>query len=440
MSAPTVTSSATRLLAGVSAGATTTLAEHLAFHGALPRPEGARKGRPGLLVPVVEESGLRGRGGGWFPTGRKMRAVTTAAAARRGAPFVIGNGMEGEPASTKDAVLLTLVPHLVLDGLVLAAQAVGAKEAVIAVHRDSPSVAVLERALDERLAATKDPVKISIATPPARYVASEESALAHWVGDGVALPRSGARPFEKGVGGRPTLVQNAETLAHLALIARHGAAWFRELGSAEAPGTALVSVSGGVAQPGVVEVATGTSIAHLLERCGGATAAPVAFLTGGYGGAWMSGDTLDLPWAPEPVRDAGGVVGAGILVALPADRCGLVETARVARWMAGESAGQCGPCRFGLPSVADDLEQLVRGTATAADLTRLRTRLGVVRGRGACKHPDGVVRLIATALDVFADDTGHHLRGRCVAGGHGGILPVPASRPSPVGKPGKEWR
>ena len=318
--------------------------------------------------------------------------------------MVIGNGMEGEPASGKDAVLLARVPHLVLDGLSLAAQAVGAREAVIAVHRDSPVAPALERALAERHARGVDPVRLSLATPPARYVASEESALAHWVGDGVALPRFGARPFEKGVGGRPTLVQNAETLAHLALIARHGAAWFRAVGDEQAPGTTLVTVSGAVRSPGVVEVATGTPVAALLERCGGVTETPVAYLTGGYGGAWIPADDPALPWAPEPVRDAGGVVGAGILVALPASTCGLVETARVVRWMAGESAGQCGPCRFGLPALADDLELLVRGTATADDVRRLRTRLGVVRGRGACKHPDGVVRLVATALDVFDAD------------------------------------
>ncbi len=433
------TTTTRRLLDGLTAERTCPLAEHRRQHGPVPDLAPGGPGRAGQLVPEVEAAGLRGRGGGWFPTGRKMIAVTQAATPRR-TPVAIANGMEGEPASSKDAVLLALAPHLVLDGLVLAARAIGARSAIVAVHRGSPAERVLEAALAERAAAGGDLVRLSLAAPPARYVASEESALAHWVGDGVARPRHGARPFERGVAGRPTLVQNVETLAHVALIARRGASWFRSAGDPGAPGTTLVTVGGAVASPGVIEVPTGTPVGELLDRCGGPTEPLAAFLTGGYGGAWTTIDLLGVPWAPDAVRGAGGVIGAGILVALPASTCGLEETARVTRWMAGESAGQCGPCRFGLAAVADDLDVLCRAGAGPEDLARLRGRLGLVAGRGACKHPDGVARLVASALDVFAQDVGHHLHGRCSATRRGAVLPVPQARPTPAPTAGKDWR
>jgi NADH:ubiquinone oxidoreductase subunit F (NADH-binding) len=207
-------------------------------------------GKPGALVDELQTAGLRGRGGGWFPTSRKFHAVVESAAARHALSggrrsVVIANAMEGEPASSKDAVLLSHSPHLVLDGIQAAARTIGATNAYIAVHRGSPLIATIDAAIAER--GSLDTVPVELITPPARYVASEESALAHWAGDGVATPVYGERPFQSGMNGRPTLVQNAETLAHIALIARHGGAWFASVGDPAAPGTTLVSVGGAVA-------------------------------------------------------------------------------------------------------------------------------------------------------------------------------------------------
>lgn len=425
--------------------ALTTLAAHRAHFGDLPHVGGPTHGKAGNLAEEADRAGLRGRGGGWFPSARKMQGVVTSASTRRTPkgrqPVVIANGMEGEPASGKDAVLLTHSPHLVLDGIELAARTVGAREAFIAVHRGSPTLPTLERAIRERNPKGRHSVSILIATPPARYVASEESALSHWVGDGAATPVYGARPFEKGVRGRPTLVQNVETLAHLALIARYGADWFRSLGAPTAPGTTLVTVGGAVTSPGVVEVATGTPVRAILDRCGGADEPLRAFVTGGYGGAWASAAALiDTPWEPDAVREAGGVVGAGILWALPTSVCGLGETARVARWMAGESAGNCGPCRFGLPSVAGDLELIADRAASPDDVERLIRRLGLVSGRGGCKHPDGVVRFASTALEVFGDELDRHAAGTCSSHRRPTVsLPLPHGRPSPVAPPGRDF-
>lgn len=416
------------------------LQAHMSALGELPDWGSARRGHVNGLVAALDEAGLRGRGGGWFPTAVKMRAVADSASVRRKVPVVIGNGMEGEPASSKDVVLLSQAPHLVIDGLVLAAQAIGARDAYLALHRGSPVAGLVAAAIAQRSAGASDRVSVQLVQLPHRYVASEESALARGVGGQMSVPVFGKRPFEEGMGGKPTMVSNVETLANIALIARFGAPWYRGQGTSSAPGTALVTVAGAVANPGVVEVALGTPVADILASCGGATAPVQAFLTGGYGGAWVGPELSDLEWTPEAVSAVGGVVGAGILTVVSQRTCGLSETARVVRWMAGESAGQCGPCRFGLSAVADDFEQLALGQASHADFSRLAGRLGMVEGRGACKHPDGVVRFARSALSIFSEDLAAHLRGRCHHRGSAAVLNVPAPAPMPAPLPGGEWK
>ena len=418
------------------------LKAHAATFGRLPTLPAATRGHAGPLVAEIERSGLAGRGGGWFPTGRKMHAVVAAAHKARKDPVVVVNAMEGEPAASKDAVLIHRNPHLVIDGAVLAAQSVGAATVHIAAHRGSRALVDLDAALAAR--GGNDPVQIFIVDGPDRYVSSEESALAHLVGDGTALPVTvPPRVFESGVKRRPTLLSNAETFAHLALIARHGADWFRQVGDATLPGTTLISVGGAVTNPGVLEVPTGTTVRQILGLAGGTTGSVSAMVTGGYGGAWASaGALVDLPWTPDGLRPSGGVPGAGVLVVLPDDACGLVETARVLRWMAGQSAGQCGPCRFGLASVYADFDLLASTRMKGAGLAALRQRLGVIPGRGACRHPDGAVRFAASALEVFHDEVERHKSGRCTAVRRTTILPVPStsSLTLPVGRPGEEWR
>ena len=425
------------------------LPAHLAQFGPLPALMPAADGRPGPLVDEVARAGLRGRGGGWFPTARKLHAVVESAAARRALssgrkPVVIANAMEGEPASSKDQVLISHAPHLVLDGIQAAAITIGATTAYLAVHRGSPLIEILDAAIAERR--SSDAVKVELLTPPARYVASEETALTHWIGDGTATPVYGGRPFQRGVDGRPTLVQNAETLAHLALIARHGGAWFASIGDPDAPGTALVSVGGAVGRAGVIEVATGTPVTELLARCGGVRDDVIGFLTGGYGGTWVPADAvLAARWSPESMREAGAVIGAGILWALDPTTCPITELSHVADYMAGESAGQCGPCRFGLPAVADDLILLNNRTFSEDDLIRLRDRLALIPGRGGCKHPDGSARFIETGLHTFHAEVAHHLHGFCAASSNASnasapTLPVPTPRETPVKRGGKDFR
>ncbi len=415
-----------RLLSRPSgAVARTDLAGHVAIHGALSLPKRDDRSWSDGVLRAVAESGLLGRGGAGFPSAIKWDA------ARRGArrPLLVVNAMEGEPASAKDRVLLSYSPHLVLDGADVAAAVIGASEVVICVADDSgPTAASVDAAIAERTRAGRSRRRFSVARPPGRYVSGEESALVAWLNTRQALPTMRIdKSVALTVGRRPTLVHNAETLSHVALIARHGAAWFRQAGTFEAPGTTLVTVTGAVRSPGVVEVALGTPVADILVRAG-ADAQLSGVLMGGYGGAWLDPAHLATPYAPAPLAAVGATQGVGIIVALPTGSCGIAETARIARYMAGESAGQCGPCVFGLPAIADDLELLWAGRADADLLPRIHHRADTVEGRGACRHPDGVVRLVRSAMALFADDVRAHAAGRpCPGHAAPSVMPFPAT-------------
>lgn len=400
-----------RLLAGVRRGAPAlTLAQHRAVHGPLPGTSGPD------LIDLAAAGGLRGRGGAGFPVARKLR--TTADAGRRA--VVVGNGSEGEPASHKDRTLLNGNPHLVLDGLQLAARAVGAQQAFLCVHIGGLRGTV-ERALAER----SDAVAVRVVEVADRYVSGEASALVARVGGGRPLPTSRTAPLAvKGLKGRPTLVQNVETLAGLAVLARTGADRYRELGTDEEPGTMLVTLAG-VRDPQVVEIALGTPIRQALALAGGTASAVQAVLVGGYYGAWLPAAlAMDVPLSHAGLRAAGGSLGAGLVVALPEERCGLAATSKVASYLAGQSARQCGPCLNGLPALAGGLDRLVRGAATAGTLDDVERWCGLVTGRGACSHPDGAASLVRSALQVFSDDVPRHFAGGCgrAAGDEVGVL------------------
>ena len=408
-----------RLLAAVEYGPD--LAAHQQHWGPLP------KGRGPELLSAVQASGLLGRGGAGFPTARKMLTVGAA----RGRKVVVANGAEGEPASAKDRLLLTRAPHLVLDGIQLAARIVHADEAYLILHAGTGSAERVYAAMHQR----RDRVRVQLRELPAAYVASEETALVHWLNGGDAKPMfTPPRPFERGVNGRPTLVNNVETLAHLATIVRRGGNWFREVGDADEPGTLLVTVSGRGVDRRVAEVPTGTRIGEILERAGVDVADAQAVLIGGYFGTWLPADlAAQLPLSHHALRAAGGALGAGILVALPRDSCGVAETARVAAYLATHNAGQCGPCLNGLPSLAGTLQALATGRWDDRWWPALERWMAVVPGRGACRHPDGAVRFIASGLSVFAADVAAHRQGRpCATAGARALLPVPPAPP--------EWR
>jgi NADH:ubiquinone oxidoreductase subunit F (NADH-binding) len=394
-----------RLLAGVGSGPMS-LDHHREIHGELPRR------RPTELATELERSGLRGRGGGAFPLSAKLAAVRRGA----GSPVLVINGSEGEPMSTKDRLLMWCTPHLVLDGAVSLAEAVGAQELIVCIDELEPRihesicVAIEQRPENRRLV-------IRTLETPTGYVTGQETAIVHWHDDRVATPLSSRpRVSERGVGRRPTLVANVETVAHVALIARHGGDWFRTLGTDADPGTALITLSGAIRYPGVYEIAHGTPIASLLDEAGGAREPLRAFLIGGYAGGWV--DAADSPrvrLSPNQLNPFGARLGAGIVVALGERACPVAETARAAQWLSEQSAGQCGPCINGLASIAEAMVS-IRDGDNPHTLKRVARWCELVTGRGACAHPDGAAGFIASALRVFAPELIDHARfGRCDA-------------------------
>jgi NADH:ubiquinone oxidoreductase subunit F (NADH-binding) len=437
------------------------LRAHLARYGALPDPGGPRR-----MIAEVEAAGLTGRGGAAFPVYRKLAAAADSAPAA----LVAGNGAEGEPASRKDASLLWIAPHLVLDGLQVAAWAAGSPAAVLYVRRShrvggaagsgpaergaaGPRPTLHQRlaqAIAERAALGMDAATVELRQAPDRFLAGEESALASRLAGRPARPAyRPVRGLPRMGSGQPVLVQNVETLAHLALIARYGAGWFRATGTGEEPGSMLATVHLPDGRRDVAEVPRGVPHAGLLglrgpapapasRTAGGggdgliATAAgPVqAVLVGGYHGAWLpAAQAAGLPLANAALRPLGAAVGAGVVAALPADRCGLAETARVARYLALESAGQCGPCFNGLPRIAAALDHLAGPRPDSRARADLDRWAGLVAGRGACHHPDGSVRFVRSALRAFAAEADRHERGRCAGTNPQPFLPLPSDPP-----------
>lgn len=421
-----------RLLAGLSCYRPAGLSDHERRYGPLPLPAAAPRQsrcwrqRPERLIETVERSGLTGRGGAGFPAGRKMRSV----AAGRGRAVVVANGAEGEPASSKDRLLLTGLPHLVLDGITLAAYAVGADEAHLVVHgQEAGLLASLGDAAADRGTLGVDPVPIQISGIPARYVSSEQSSIVQYLNGGPGRPAfSPPRPHERGVRGRPTLVNNVETLAHLALIARYGDRWFRGIGPPSDPGSALVTVGGAVARPGVYEIEMGTPAGEVVMLAGGPVEPLQALLVGGYFGAWLPAELAwPVPMTHAGLRAVGGAMGAGMVIALPAGSCGLAETARVVSYLAEETAAQCGPCMFGLPALAGTLIELAYEGGRGRAIRAIATLVPLIEKRGACRHPDGATQLVRSALTTFAADARwHDQHGPCHRVGRAPLLPVPS--------------
>ena len=377
------------------------------------------------LIDEVAAAGLRGRGGASFPTAIKMRTV----AAGRGRATVVINGSEGEPASAKDRVLLTRVPHLVLDGALAAAAATGADGVIVCLDRaDGAAMTAVDAALDARDRAGEPTAGIHIATVPTRFVAGEESALVNLLNGGEAKPTAKPpRVFERGVGRRPSLVINVETAAHIAQIAQWGSAWFRTCGTVDEPGTLLATISGAVRHPGVVELALGTSIVDAVRAAGGPTSPPAAILLGGYYGSWITAtDAAAAVLTNASLRPLDAGLGCGAIVVVPDDSCGLAETARLLAWMSGQSAGQCGPCVHGLAALATAMHELAAGRPRPDTPARLARWAGMIDKRGGCSFPDGAARLVRTTLRAFHADIEHHLHhGPCWRTANRPLLPTP---------------
>lgn len=366
----------------------------------------------GNLLDAIQQSGLRGRGGAAFSFAVKARAVRRVAQWTQ-PPVAVANGEEGEPASVKDRWLLRNRPHLVLDGLRLAAAVVGADQAYVYVSDPAAARSVADALHDAQLAGRISlPARITVVEPA--YVAGEETAAVRAINGGPAKPTDKPpRPFEAGVAGRPTLVSNVETLANLPFVYRHGAAAYRQAGTADSPGTFLATVTGGGRPPVLYELPHGVPFRELLTLHGVAADTVHGVLMGGYFSGMIGSRVLDLTLDHESARAMGSGLGCGALSILGETDCPVAVAAAVMAYFARENAGQCGSCFNGTAAMSAVLDALRDGDADADDLARLRRWSQVLRRRGACGTLDGAVNLAGSLLAHFPETVGSHLAGQC---------------------------
>ncbi len=362
------------------------------------------------IVAMSEAAAMRGRGGAGFPF-----AIKIAAAAKGRRPVVVVNAAEGEPASAKDSALMRTVPHLVLDGALVAARALGAKQIHVVTSEDRPDTEdAVDQAIDER---PKEGVRWHHHHAEGRFVSGQARAVIELMSGREGLPVTSWKPEAMdGYKGRPTLLSNTETFAHLAALVRSGPQEYAARGTASEPGTTLLTIStvlpGGLVEasaPHVIEVEHGVPFASVLTPH--QLDAPA--LLGGYHGTWVGpGRLRELTVSHRALRELGLTIGAGVVLPLTDGSCPVLRTADLATYLAQESAGRCGPCMFGLPALAQEIVALAAGSDTRRRITELA---GVVERRGACAHPDGTARL-ARSLLALEDVVEAHLDGDCSCG------------------------
>ncbi|BAS29233.1 NADH-ubiquinone oxidoreductase-F iron-sulfur binding region domain-containing protein [Limnochorda pilosa] len=400
----------------------------------------ARQWTPDRVVAEIEAAGLRGRGGAAFPTATKWRAAAEGAPPR----YVVVNGGEDEPGSRKDRFLMENHPHRVIEGALIAARAVGASKVFFYVNRTfTASLRPLWGALEDAGAAgLLGDVEAAVVEAPPEYVAGEETAALEVIEGRPARPRrKPPYPVQAGLWGRPTVVNNVETLAQAAAIVHQGAERVRRLGTAASPGTLLLSVGGGVNRPGVFEVPFGTPLRAVVEDLAGGVwggRSVKAILPGGPSAGYLPGTALDTPIDYDALAQAGSWVGCGAIRVVPRGMCMVEELLRLAPFFAEESCGQCGTCLQGTRRILELLENLrlgIRGEHALDLLRRLGTRLP---GTGLCGLVGAGAAPVASAIRWFPDDFLHHARyGVCpqlgpVPGGRGAGASPPfrARRPS----------
>jgi NADH:ubiquinone oxidoreductase subunit F (NADH-binding) len=363
------------------------------------------------ILSEVESSGLQGRGGAAFPLTVKLRAVRDNGR-HAGGTVVVANGEEGEPASIKDRWLLRNRPHLVLDGLRLAAAMVAADRAYVYVS-DPESARCVEAALGELESDALGGVEIGVWTVQPGYVAGEETAAVRAINGGPAKPTDKPpRPFEVGVGERPTLVSNVETLANLPYLQRRGSAAFRSQGTLLSPGTFLATITGAGRPPVVYELPHGLPFTELLALHGVSPSEVRGALMGGYFAGLLNRSVLETTLDHETMRRMGSGLGCGAISVIT-DDCPVAVAASVLAYFDRENAGQCGSCFNGTAAMAAAAGALRDSVATTEDVDRLRRWSVVLRGRGACATLDAATNVAASLLDQFPDEVAHHLDSNC---------------------------
>jgi len=407
---------AARMTAGLDRLGRLDLAAHTEVFGPLPRLSVQQ------LIDMATQVDLRGQGGAAFPFARKLKAVVDACQKTGQPSIVVVNATEGEPGSFKDKMLMIRSPYLILSGAALVAEALEAEEVIIGVTSNE----LANRSVEAAIAAEPGLRGLMrVFVQPERFVSGESGALVRGINGKKPIPPGRKQlAAEKGVDNLPTLLSNASTFAQLAVLALLGPERFASVGVPEEPGTVLLSVSGSAKHPAVVECPTGVPLGAVLDIC--QAPAGDGVLVGGYHGMWLDSETAyQVPVGREGIASAGGTFGSGIVLPLGDGTCPLGEVSRIAAYLAGESSGQCGPCKLGLPSIARAMAAIVDGSGGIEALDVARRTAAATSGRGACSHPDGTTRFVLSALEVFTEDLAAHVFHSTCGRPVRGMLPLP---------------
>ncbi|MBD2422862.1 NADH-ubiquinone oxidoreductase-F iron-sulfur binding region domain-containing protein [Cyanobium sp. FACHB-13342] len=354
------------------------------------------------LVEEVVRSGLRGRGGAGYPTGRKWQLV---AAQSNASKVVVCNADEGDPGAFMDRSVMEGDPHRLLEGMAIAAQAVGAAEAYIYVRAEYPLA--IER-LRTAIAAATDrgvlaglPIQLRIGA--GAYVCGEETALLHSIEGGRGTPRPRPPyPAASGLWGLPTLINNVETFAAIPAILREGGDWYAAMGTAGSKGTKVFALSGAITHTGLIEVEMGTSLRTIVEAMGGGGLGVVkAVQTGGPSGGCIPVELLDTPVDYASLQQLGSIMGSGGMVVIDGSMA-MPELARYfMRFCVAESCGKCLPCRAGTVQLEQLLDRFVEKRASPADLAQLEQLCGMVKATSLCGLGQSAPNPVLSTLRFF---------------------------------------
>jgi NADH:ubiquinone oxidoreductase subunit F (NADH-binding)/NADH:ubiquinone oxidoreductase subunit E/Pyruvate/2-oxoacid:ferredoxin oxidoreductase delta subunit len=382
---------------------------------------------PDQIIETLERSGLRGRGGAGFPTGKKWRLVREQPADIK---VVICNGDEGDPGAFMDRVMLESFPYRVIEGLAIAAVAVGAHECIFYIRHEYPNALRRVRAalaectrrgwLGDRLLESDYPLKLSIKEGAGAFVCGEETALIASIEGRSGMPRlRPPYPAQAGLWGKPTLINNVETLATVPWIVRHGAEAFAAMGTASSKGTKVFALAGKVRRAGLIEIPMGTTLREIVEEIGGGVAPGRRFKAvqiGGPSGGCVPARLADTPVDYQSLGDIGAIMGSGGLVVLDDTAC-MVDIARYfLQFTQNQSCGKCVFCRIGTKRMLEILELICTGRARAKHLAELEDLAVQVTQGSLCGLGKTAPNPVATTLRYFRDEYEAHLRGRCPAG------------------------
>ncbi len=379
---------------------------------------------PQDVIRLVRQAGLRGRGGAGFPTATKWDGIRSDASTTR---YLVCNGAEGEPGTFKDRLLLRMNPYQVLEGVLIAAYAIGAERAYVCTKRQfAPERQRLEAALAEfQASGARGADRLELVFGPDEYLFGEEKALLEVIEGGLPLPRR-FPPYIHGLfgaiyggpsdqGHNPTAVDNVETLANIPLIVRDGPATWRSVGTASSPGTMLFTLSGDVRLPGVYELSLGILLRSLIEEIGGG-AQPgrrVRAVFPGVANAPLRGDDLDTPADFDAMRAAGSALGSAGFIVYDDTACMVQVAYNFSNFLHVESCNQCPPCKIGSGRITEDLRRLLTGEADAQALQDVVDTTTWVEEGQRCFLASSEALVMAGIVEKFPDDFAAHLEGRC---------------------------